>query len=68
MLNSQPVVMLINLKLAVPAPTPVTTPLLPTGATNSLVVVQMPPTVGDNCVVLPTQITDGQTRATNGLG
>lgn len=46
----------VNVKLADPAPTPVTIPALVTVATEALLLTQEPPEVGDNVVVVPTQI------------
>lgn len=46
---------LVNIKVADPADTPVTTPAFVTVATALLLLVQVPPEVGDNVVVTPTQ-------------
>lgn len=51
-----PVVLLVKVNVAVPAETPVTTPALVTVATLVLLLTQVPPDVGDNVVVFPTQI------------
>ena len=47
---------LVKIKVAPPAPTPVTTPALVTVATAALLLAQVPPVVGDKVVVPPTQI------------
>lgn len=47
---------LVKIKLALPAKIPVTNPLLDTLATFALLLVQVPPVLGDNVVVLPTQM------------
>jgi hypothetical protein len=52
----QPLKVLVNVNVAEPADTPVTTPPLVTVATAGLLLVQVPPMVGDNVVVAPTQI------------
>jgi hypothetical protein len=54
--DTQAVVELVNVKVAVPALTPVTIPLLSTVATPLLLLVQVPPKDGDKVVVAPTQI------------
>ena len=46
----------VKVKVAVPADMPVTNPALVTVATAGLLLVQMPPVVGDKVVVCPTQI------------
>lgn len=46
----------VNVKVAEPPDTPVTTPALVTVATAGLLLVQVPPEAGDNVVVKPTQI------------
>ena len=46
----------VNVKLAVPAPTPVTIPALVTVATEVLLLTQVPPVEGESVVVVPTQI------------
>lgn len=53
--DAQPL-LLVNVKVAVPAPTPVTTPALVTVATAGLLLAQVPPVVGDKVVVAPSQI------------
>ena len=52
----QPVPFCVNVKVAVPAETAVTTPALLTEATAGLLLNQLPPADGDNDVVAPTQI------------
>lgn len=52
----QPVVELVNVKVAVPADIPVTMPLFVTVATPVLLLVQVPPVVGDKVVLAPTQM------------
>jgi len=54
--DTQPVTASVNVKEAVPAETPVTTPALVTVATAGLLLTHVPPVVGDKVVVLPTQI------------
>jgi hypothetical protein len=51
----QPVVELIKLKFTLPVETPVTTPALVTVALLLLLLVHVPPVVGDKVIVLPTQ-------------
>ncbi len=55
----QPVVDEVNVNVAVPTPTPVTSPLFATVAIPALLLCHVPPVVGDNCDVKPTQI-DGE--------
>ena len=45
----------VKIKVALPAATPVTTPELVTVAIELLLLVHVPPIVGDNVIVLPTQ-------------
>lgn len=52
----QPVAVLVNVNVAVPAVTPVTTPPFVTVATAGLLLAQVPPVVGDKAVVEPTQM------------
>jgi hypothetical protein len=52
----QPVAVLVKVKVAVPAATPVTSPLLVTVATAGLLLDQVPPEDGDKPVVAPTQM------------
>ena len=54
--DTQPVAVLVNVKLAVPAETPVTTPALVTVATDGSLLTHTPPLEGDKEEVLPTQI------------
>jgi len=54
--ETQPVPESVKLNVAVPAPTPVTTPVLDTVATAGLLLAQVPPLVGDKVVVVPTQM------------
>ena len=51
-----PVEVWVNLKVAVPPPTPVTTPALFTVATEGLLLTHVPPEVGFRVVVVPSQI------------
>lgn len=51
-----PVLLLVNVKVTVPAAIPVTSPALVTVATALLLLAQVPPLVGDKVVVEPTQI------------
>lgn len=55
-IDAQPVVELVKVKVTVPADTPVTTPPLVTVATAGALLAHVPPDVGDNVVVNPTQI------------
>jgi len=50
----QPVIVLVKVNVAVPADSPVTTPVFVTEAINGLLLVQVPPVVGDKVIVLPT--------------
>ena len=52
----QPVVLFVKVNVAVPAEMPVTIPPLVTVATLVLLLTQVPPDVGDNVVVEPSQI------------
>jgi hypothetical protein len=54
--DSQPVALFVKVNVAVPAATPVTTPLLDIVATALLLLVQVPPVAGDKVVVEPTHI------------
>jgi len=54
--ETQPVVVLVKVNVAVPAETAVTTPSLVTVATAGLLLTQVPPMVGDNPVVAPIQM------------
>jgi len=66
--DTQPVTELVNVKLTVPADTPVTTPALVTVAIPALLLVQVPPVVGDKLVVAPTQILVPPVMLTIGKG
>ena len=57
----------VKVNVAVPAPTPVTTPLLVTVATNGSLLVQLPPILGLNDVVSDSQIISDPTILTVGL-
>lgn len=63
-----PVVELVKIKVALPAETPVTTPALVTVATAGLLLIQVPPVVGDNVVVPPIQTLLGPVMLTAGVG
>lgn len=67
-MDIQPVVLLVNTKLALPNAKPVTTPLFVTEATAGLLLTQVPPVAGDKVVVLPIQIEAGPLMLTTGLG
>lgn len=54
--DTQPVVVLVKVKVAEPAETPVTTPALVTVATAGLLLTQVPPVVGDKALVAPMQM------------
>jgi hypothetical protein len=62
----QPVEANVNVKVGDPGATPVTTPSLVTVANALLLLVHVPPVVGDNVIVLPTQTAAG--AATTGRG
>ena len=53
-----PVVVDVNVNVALPADTPVTTPASVTCATAVLLLVQVPPVIGDSAIVLPTHTED----------
>jgi hypothetical protein len=55
-LDGHPVAVLVNTNVTVPAATPVTTPIFVTVAKAILLLVQVPPVVGDNVVVVPTHM------------
>lgn len=61
-----PVLVSVNVKVAEPADTPVTTPALVTVATEGLLLTQVPPLVGDNVVVEPTQMLFAPVMLTTG--
>ena len=46
----------VKVKVAVPEVNPVTKPVFVTDATEGLLLIQVPPVVGDKLVVLPTQM------------
>ena len=48
----------MKVKVTLPAATPVTSPALVTVALVASLLVQVPPVVGDNVIVLPTQTED----------
>lgn len=56
-----------NVKVAVPARTPVTTPAFVTVATEGLLLIQVPPEEGDNVVVPVTQIAEGPVISATGV-
>jgi hypothetical protein len=62
-----PVEELVNVNVALPLLTPVTTPLLVTVATALLLLLHVPPDVGDNVVVVPTHIVVGPVTLTVGF-
>lgn len=66
-LETQPVDVCVNVKVAEPEDCPVTTPALVTVAIVALLDVQVPPVVGDNVVVLPVQMVVGPVTVTVGL-
>lgn len=66
MVASHPVADCTYLKLACPAPSPVTNPALEMLATEGVSDIQVPPTVGLSCVVWPIQILDGPIRDNEG--
>lgn len=66
--DTQPVLVLVKVNVAVPAATPVTTPALVTVATAGLLLTQVPPVVGDKPVVLPTQMLVAPVMLTTGVG
>ena len=62
----QPLELLVKVKLAVPAASPVTTPALVTLAIEPSLLAQVPPEVGDTPVISPTQISLEPVRFTVG--
>jgi len=67
--ETQPVVELVNVKVAVPTATPVTTPVsASTVATAGLLLTQVPPVFGDKVVVEPTHILFEPLMLTTGVG
>lgn len=65
--ETQPEAVLVKVKVAIPADTPVTTPPLVTVATPALMLDQVPPLLGDKVVVLPTQMMVGPVMLTTGV-
>ena len=61
-------VLLVKVNVATPALTPVTRPVAETVATPALLLTQVPPELGVNCVVPPIQIDDAPIIPTAGLG
>ena len=59
--------LLVNVNVAVPAPTPVTSPVFVTVATAVLLLVQVPPVLGLNCVLDKLQIAFGPIIDTTGF-
>jgi hypothetical protein len=62
-----PVEVWVKVKLALPDNIPVTTPALVTEATEGVLLIHVPPVVGDNRVVPLTQIADDPVILTTGL-
>ena len=60
-------IVLVKVNVAVPAVTPVATPAFVTFAINGLLLVQVPPVVGDNVIVLPTATEAGAETTGNAL-
>jgi hypothetical protein len=67
-LETQPVAVLVNTNVALPACTPVTTPALLMVAVSGSLLDQVPPETGDNVVVLPAQTTPEPDIAVEGIG
>jgi hypothetical protein len=65
--EGQPVAVNVKVKVAVPGATPVTTPPFVTVATAGLLLVHVPPVLGDNVVLFPIQISALPTISTVGL-
>ena len=63
----QPLVARVNVKEAVPAVIPVTTPEFVTVAIEELLLVQVPPVVGDNVVMEPGHMIFAPVKFTGGL-
>ena len=63
----QPVEVWVKVKVTLPAETPVTKPALETVAFVASLLVQVPPVVGDNVIVLPTQTDDPALTAGSAL-
>lgn len=66
--DTHPVLVLVKVKVAVPADTPETTPALVTVAIAGSLLAQVPPVVGDTVDVLPTQILLDPVMLTAGAG
>lgn len=66
--ETHPVVVLVNVKLAVPEDTPVTIPLLVMDAMAGALDAQVPPVVGESEVVEPAQMVEAPTIVATGLG
>ena len=66
--ETQPDRVCVNINLAVPLDKPVIKPALLIVATGGLVLIHVPPVVGDKLVVLPTQILPSPFNTTIGLG
>jgi len=64
--ETQPELVSVYEKVAVPFPTPVTTPALVTVATPGELLTHVPPVVGDKVVVEPTHIVLGPVTLTSG--
>ena len=67
-LETQPVAVLVNTKVALPACTPVTTPALLMVAIEGSLLAQVPPETGDKVVVLPAHTTAEPEMAVDGIG
>lgn len=63
-----PVAAFVNVKVTLPNPTPVTTPAFVIVAIPVLLLVHVPPVVGDNVVLAPTQMVLGPVIFTIGFG
>ncbi len=66
--ETHPVVVFVNVNVAVPGATPVTTPALVTVAKAVLLLTHVPPVVGERVVVDPTQTAEAPVILTVGLG
>jgi hypothetical protein len=66
--DTQPVVVLVNVKVAEPAATPVTTPALVTVATAVLLLTHVPPVAGESVVVEPIHTAEAPVMLTVGIG
>lgn len=65
--DTQPVAVFVNVKVAVPAAIPVTNPAFVTVAIAELLLIHVPPVVGESVVVEPTQTDDAPVILTEGL-